>query len=68
VLAFSDGMFAIAVTLLVVGITVPTLTDGDNERQMLEALNDLVAEIISFFISFTALLGSYFENPISVAT
>ena len=28
VLAFSDGLFAIAMTLLVVGIGVPTIMDG----------------------------------------
>jgi uncharacterized membrane protein len=109
VLAFSDGLFAIAMTLLVVGIGVPTLTDGGDEGELLEAYSDLVPEIISFFISFavigrywvahhqffrllgamdyplvwinllylgfiaflpfpTGVLGTYFENPISVAT
>jgi uncharacterized membrane protein len=109
VLAFSDGMFAIAMTLLVVGIGVPTIADGSDEGQLLDAFHDLVPEIVSFFISFavigrywvahhqffarlramdygliginlvylafiaflpfpTALLGNYFENPISVAT
>jgi uncharacterized membrane protein len=109
VLAFSDGLFAIAMTLLVVGIGVPTLTDGGDEGELLEAYGDLVPEVISFFISFavigrywvahhqffrllgamdyplvginllylafiaflpfpTGVLGSYFENPISVAT
>ena len=109
ILAFSDGVFAIAVTLLVVGIGVPALSgDGSDEQELLDALDDLVPEMISFFISFavigrywvahhqmfsrlaamdyglvglnllylafiaflpfpTALLGSYFENPISVA-
>jgi TMEM175 potassium channel family protein len=109
VLAFSDGLFAIAMTLLVVGIGVPELTDGKDEGELLDAFGDLIAEVISFFISFavigrywvahhqffallramdyplvainlvylafiaflpfpTGLLGSYFENPISVAT
>lgn len=109
VLAFSDGLFAIAMTLLVVGIVVPKLTDGDNVGDLADALNDLIPSFVSFFISFavigrywlahhefigrlramdngliglnlvylvfiaflpfpTALLGNYFENPLSVAT
>ena len=109
ILAFSDGLFAIAMTLLVVGIGVPTLTDGADEGELLEAFRDLRHEVISFFISFavigrywvahhqffallramdyrlvwlnllylgfiaflpfpTGVLGTYFENPISVAT
>ncbi len=108
-LAFTDGMFAIAMTLLVVGIGVPTLADGGDEGELLDAFSDLTPEVLSFFISFvvigrywvahhrffallgaidyalvwinlaylafiaflpfpTALLGNYFENPISVAT
>jgi uncharacterized membrane protein len=107
-LTFSDGMFAIAMTLLVVGIAIPTISDGDNVDELADAINDLSSSIISFFISFavigrywiahhqffallsridqgllginlvylafvaflpfpTALLGSYFENPLSVA-
>jgi uncharacterized membrane protein len=109
VLAFSDGVFAIAMTLLVVAIGVPGLgAEGSDEGALLDALDDLVPEIVSFCISFavigrywlahhqtfarlaamdyglvglnlvylafiaflpfpTALLGSYFENPVSVA-
>ncbi len=108
VLAFSDAVFAIAMTLLVVGITVPTLADGDSIHDLADALNDLTSNFVSFFISFavigrywaahhrffallarvdgrliginlvylafvaflpfpTALLGTYFENPLSVA-
>lgn len=58
VLAFSDGMFAIAMTLLVVGIGVPALTDGDSVKGLADALNDQSEAIISFFISF-AVIGRY---------
>jgi TMEM175 potassium channel family protein len=101
-------MFAIAMTLLVVGIAIPTISDGDSIDELADAINDLSSSIISFFISFavigrywfahhqffallsrldqgliginlvylafiaflpfpTALLGQYFENPLSVA-
>jgi uncharacterized membrane protein len=107
VLAFSDGLFAIAMTLLIVSITVPHISDGDNIHDLADALNDLTPAFISFFISFavigrywlahhqfvslleamdqpiialnliylafiaflpfpTALLGEYFENPLSI--
>ena len=58
VLAFSDGVFAIAMTLLVVGIGIPTLADGGDEGELLDAYGDLVPEVISFFISF-AVIGRY---------
>jgi uncharacterized membrane protein len=107
-LTFSDGLFAIAMTLLVVSISVPMISDGDEISALADALNDRSAEFISFFISFavigrywlahhqafallgrmdqglislnmvylafiaflpfpTALLGEYFENPLSIA-
>jgi uncharacterized membrane protein len=94
-------------TLLVVGITVPTLSDAESVKEMAEALSDRQSDVIAFFISFTvigrywlahhdfvallgavdrsliginlvylgfiaflpfptALLGIYFENPLSV--
>jgi uncharacterized membrane protein len=110
VLAFSDGLFAIAMTLLVVGIAVPTLhgVPKDSVHELAKALNDRAPDVTSFFISFavigrywaahhefigllaridtrfiatnllylafiaflpfpTALLGTLFENPLSVA-
>lgn len=108
VLAFSDGLFAIAMTLLVVGITVPTLHATDDETELARALRDLAPSFISFGISFfvigrywlahhqffsmltamdsrliktnlvylafiaflpfpTDLLGTYFDNAVSVA-
>ena len=106
-LTFNDGLFAIAMTLLVVAIAVPNLGRGDSIHDLANGLNDLVPNFVSFFISFavigrywlahhkfvsllggmdqaliglnliylafiaflpfpTALLGEYFENPLSV--
>jgi uncharacterized membrane protein len=107
-LAFTDGLFAIAMTLLVVDLAVPVIHDSDSVHQLADALSDDSATFVSFFISFavigrywlahhayisglakidrpliglnlvylafiaflpfpTALLGNYFENPLSVA-
>jgi uncharacterized membrane protein len=54
VFAFSDGVFAIAMTLLVVGIAVPNVPEAD----LGDALRDRRPEIISFFVSFTV-IGYY---------
>lgn len=51
---FSDAVFAIAMTLLVVGIAVPTV----QANELGEALRDLRVEILSFFISFVV-IGYY---------
>jgi uncharacterized membrane protein len=58
VLAFSDGLYAIAMTLLVVGIGVPTLQDPGDQGELLSDLGDLVPELFSFFLSF-AVIGRY---------
>jgi uncharacterized membrane protein len=106
-LAFSDGLFAIAMTLLIVAVGVPDIADKDSVGDLADALEDLQPELISFFISFavigrywlahhqffalldkadqgllglnlvylafvaflpfpTAVLGDYFENPLSI--
>ncbi len=57
-LTFSDGVYAIAMTLLVVGIGVPTLQNAGDEGELLRDLGDLVPELISFFLSF-AVIGRY---------
>jgi uncharacterized membrane protein len=108
VLAFSDGLFAIAMTLLVVAIAVPQLADAASVGDLAESLDEKSSEFVSFFISFavigrywvahhqffarlasmdgglvtinlvylafiaflpfpTDLLGTYFENPLSIA-
>jgi uncharacterized membrane protein len=107
-LSFTDGLFSIAMTLLIVSVAVPTISDTGSVSELADALNDLTPNFISFFISFavigrywlahhtyfsalarvdrslialnlvylafiaflpfpTALLGEYFENPLSIA-
>lgn len=56
---FSDAVYAIAMTLLVVELGVPTLTgDTTDPVMMLSALSEKVAEIVSFFVAFI-LIGRY---------
>ena len=56
--AFSDGIFAIAMTLLVIGVEVPRLDDPSSVGDLADALGDESDSIISFFISF-AVIGRY---------
>lgn len=58
VLTFSDGVYAIAMTLLVVGIDLPDLHPGPNEGDLLNALGDTRQQIVSYAISF-AVIGRY---------
>jgi uncharacterized membrane protein len=58
VLAFSDALFAIAMTLLVVGIEVPDLGDTEDISDLADALYDDLGSFISFFISFLV-IGRY---------
>jgi uncharacterized membrane protein len=56
---FSDAVFAIALTLLVIDLRVPalpkeTVTDG----RLLESLNELVPKFFGFFVSFL-FIGSF---------
>ena len=58
--AFSDGVFAIAMTLLVLSLTVPTLT-GSTEKvdeELWEALKQQWPEVVSYVISF-AVIGRF---------
>jgi uncharacterized membrane protein len=59
---FSDAVYAIAMTLLVLEIGVPSLpAEPDNARDMLAALNDRIPEIVSFAVSFFV-IGQYWLN------
>lgn len=50
--AFSDGVFAIIVTLLVLEIKVPHIDLHDNSNDLLKALIGLFPKFISWIISF----------------
>lgn len=50
--AFSDGVFAIIVTLLVLEIKVPQLHDHTSSAELLDALVDMAPKIISWVASF----------------
>ncbi|MGZ5412586.1 MAG: TMEM175 family protein, partial [Solirubrobacterales bacterium] len=52
VVNFSDGLFAIAMTLLVIGIEVPDLSDEVSVGALADALGDNSASFVSFLISF----------------
>ena len=56
--AFTDGLFAIAMTLLVVSLAVPTLSDESSVSELADKLNDDSATFVSFAISF-AVIGRY---------
>jgi uncharacterized membrane protein len=58
VLAFTDGLFAIAMTLLIVAVAVPHIDDEASVHQLADSLNDLLPAFTSFFISF-AVIGRY---------
>jgi uncharacterized membrane protein len=53
--SFSDAVFAVAITLLILNITVPQLAD---ESALGAALRDLTPHFVSFFISFVV-IGLY---------
>ena len=48
---FSDAVFAIAITLLIIEVRVPAGTP-DTERSLAQALVDLIPQYIGFFVSF----------------
>jgi len=54
--AFSDGVFAIAITLLILEIKVPEVDDHMTNRQLFTSLTQLWPSYFAFLLSFTAVL------------
>ena len=53
--ALSDGLFAIAMTLIVLEIQVPQLPHGSDDRALANALLDLGPRFITYLLSFLTL-------------
>jgi uncharacterized membrane protein len=50
--AFSDGVFAVALTLLVLDLHVPSIKNHSSFQQYIEAIMPIIPNIISFVLSF----------------
>lgn len=59
---FSDAVFAIAITLLVIEIKVPAVSYDSQlfDKEFSHALNEMIPEFIGFFISFIV-IGNYWR-------
>jgi uncharacterized membrane protein len=55
---FSDAIYAISLTLLVVGLDIPSIADTSSNQDLWDALDELQPEIVMFFISFFV-IGSF---------
>jgi len=53
--ALSDGLFAIAMTLIVLEIRVPELAPGAGDRDLAQALVDLAPRFVTYLLSFLTL-------------
>ena len=58
--ALSDGVFAIALTLLVLDIKVPSI-EAKSEEQLLHALTALAPKFLSYFLSFM-MMGIFYTG------
>ena len=59
---FSDAVFAIAITLLVIELKIPSAGDPHTDGHLLEVMgNEFLAKFIGFFVSF-AVISLYWVN------
>ena len=53
--AISDGLFAVGMTLLVLGLAVPSVKDVSSESDLRRALGNLFPSVVTYFMSFLTL-------------
>jgi uncharacterized membrane protein len=62
VTGFTDGLFVVAATLLVVSIDIPNIPDRDVATQLPHVLDDIVPQLLSYFISFAVIVLFWFRH------
>ena len=60
--AFSDGVFAIAITLLVLEIAVPLVEDGIGSGEVLRRLAEEWPVYLAYFVSFMTIGAVWIEH------
>lgn len=60
--ALTDGIFAIAMTILVLNINAPDLPDGADTATVFRALGSLVPQVLSYVLSFYILAQMWINN------
>ena len=66
--AFSDGVFAFAITLLVLAIRIPHPTDADANRGLLTLLTDQWRTYLAFVLSFMLVGINWANHRVMLAT
>lgn len=59
--AFSDGVFAFAITLLILGIALPAFKNPPNDRELTHALLHLWPNFLAYVLSF-GVIGIMWQN------
>lgn len=59
--AFSDGVYAFAITLLILGIALPAFKNPPSDRELAHALLHLWPNLLAYILSF-AVIGIMWQN------
>src|SRR5579859_7230846 len=59
--AFSDGVFAFAITLLILGVALPVFTKPPTDAELTHALLALWPNVVAYILSF-AVIGIMWQN------
>jgi uncharacterized membrane protein len=62
VTAFTDGLFVVAATLLVVSIDIPNIPSKDVASMLPHALDDILPQLYSYFLSFAVIVLFWFRH------
>jgi uncharacterized membrane protein len=61
-IALSDGIFAFALTLLVLSISVPAISHDSSSSELWAALKEREGELMSYLISFVVISGFWIRH------